>query len=67
VAESVSVPDVLATAAEVAIVTLSVALVRIRHPMSVHRRFVGGPVIIVPTIALVIAVVAIIGVQAGGG
>jgi hypothetical protein len=67
VAESVSVPDVLATVAEVAIVTLSAALARTRHPLSVRRWFVGGAVIIVPTIALVIAVVAIIGVQAGAG
>jgi hypothetical protein len=67
VAESVSVPDVLATVAEVAIVTLSVALVRIRHPLSMRRWIVGGTAILVPVIALVIAVVAIIGVEAGGG
>jgi hypothetical protein len=67
VAESVSLPDVLATVAEVAIVTLSVALVVIRRPLSMSRWIVGGAVISVPIIAVATAVVAIIGAQAGGG
>jgi len=51
--------------AEVAIVTLSVALVVIRRPLSMSRWIVGGAVIIVPIIAVVTAVVAIIGAVAG--
>lgn len=67
VAESASLPDVLATVAEVAIVTLSVALVIIRRPLLMRRWIVGGAVTILPLIAVVTAVVAIISARAGGG
>lgn len=67
VAESVSLPDVLAGLAEAAIVMLSLALALIRRPLRVSRPAVGTAAIAVSIVASVITIVAIAGVLAGGG
>lgn len=67
IAESVSLPDVLASIAEAAIVMLSLALVLIRRPMMMSRWVIGMAAIAAVSIALVITMFAIVGVQAGGG
>jgi hypothetical protein len=67
VAESVSLPDVIASVAEVVVVVLSVALALIRRPLIANRVIVGGAAIAMGLTAVVITTIAIIGVQAGGG
>jgi hypothetical protein len=67
VAESVSLPDVLATIAEAAIVALSLALAVLRRPLTVGRWTVRAAAGTACIIALGVTVVAVIGVQAGGG
>lgn len=67
IAESVSVPDVLASLAEGAIVVFSVALLLIRRPLMLNRWGVGSAAVAVAIAAMVMTVMAIMGVQAGGG
>ena len=67
IAESVSVPDVLASLAEAAIFTSSVALLLSRSPRRMQRWLVALGATAVCAAALVLAVLAIVGVEAGGG
>ena len=67
IAESVSLPDVLATIAEAAIVTLSIALAAIRRPLPVGRWTTGAAGVVASVVALGITIAAIVGVQGGGG
>ncbi len=67
IAESVSVPDVLASLAEAVIVINSVALLLTRRPRMMERWLVGLGATAVCAAVLIITVVAIVGVQSGGG
>lgn len=67
IAESVSLPDVLASIAEAAIVALSLALTLIRRPLPVGRWTAGAAAVAVCVAALGITIAAVIGVQGGGG
>jgi hypothetical protein len=67
IAESVSLPDVLATIAEAAVVALSIALTLIRRPLAVGRWTAGAATVVVCVVALGITIAAVVGVQGGGG
>ena len=66
--ESVSLPDVLASVAEGSIVALSIVLVRLQsRPLVMRRWVVGIGAVGTGMIATFMTVLAIVGVQAGGG
>ncbi len=67
VAEGISLPDVLASAAEAAIVMLSIALLLNGRARMAKPWLVGLGATAVCALALSITIVAILGVQAGGG
>jgi hypothetical protein len=67
IAESVSLPDVLATVAEAAIVALSIALCLIRRPLPMRRCTAGAAAVVMCVVALGVTIAAVVGVQAGGG
>jgi hypothetical protein len=66
--EGVSLPDVLATIAEAAVVTLAAVLVwRNRAPLAMRRWIVRGGAAVASFAAAGMAIIAIVGVQSGGG
>lgn len=67
VAEGVSLPDVLASVGEGAIVALSVMLARAHRPLAMKRWVVDACAVTVGVAATAMTVIAIVGVQAGGG
>jgi hypothetical protein len=67
IAESVSLPDVLATIAEAAIVALSSALAFVRRPLPLGRWVAAAAAATVCVAAVALTIAAVVGVQGGGG
>ena len=66
--ESVSLPDVLASVAEGVVVVLSITLLRVQgHSLAMKRWLVAVGMVGAGVIATFTTVIAIVGVQSGGG